>query len=313
MLLHGKRPLERIFFTARKVKKEMIRKHLFIVFILLAAAAFFNPAYSRASLVITPQADSVIVQGAILRLDVLSAGRPPDTVTGTFRGKALPFVNAGGGFYTLLGVDMKTEPGVYPLEIRLLRAGRADELVSRELRVADAGFPVQELTLDPKKVFPDSAAMRRIRRESSLRNDRWSRWAKEAFWSGRFIAPLEGELKRFGNRRVLNGVPRSQHSGVDISAPEGAPVLCPAAGKVILTGEFFFSGGSVYIDHGLGMIGMFFHLSRIDVKDGELVGRGQVIGAVGSTGRATGPHLHWGVRWRNARIDPASLLKLELD
>ena len=94
---------------------------------------------------------------------------------------------------------------------------------------------------------------------------------------------------------------------------EGTPVICPADGKVILTGDFFFSGNSVYIDHGLGLIGMFFHLSRIDVAEGDMVEQGQVLGTVGSTGRASGPHLHWGIRYRGSRINPAALLDLSFE
>jgi len=277
------------------------------------AAGFFLPSgYLQArSLIVL--SDSAVVQGAIIRVDILSDS-PPDSVTGDFMGKALPFIRAGdGNFYSLAGVDMASKPGAYTLALRLHRSGKQPELLRREIDIRDAEFPVQRLTLPPEQVFPDSAALARIRRESDLRNRRWSRWEPGPFWQGKFIPPLKGEMKRFGHRRIINGVPRSPHTGVDISAPEGTPVVAPAAGKVILTGDFFFTGKSVYIDHGLGMIGMFFHFSRIDVSEGDFIEQGRVIGAVGSTGRATGPHLHWGVRWRNDRINPASLLNLNLD
>ncbi|HUU30453.1 MAG TPA: M23 family metallopeptidase [archaeon] len=281
--------------------------------LLSAGLAFYLTGDLRSETLVSIT-DTVIVQGGIVRLDI-EAQPPPDTVTGSFRERALPFIHSGqGGFYTLLGVDMETRPGVYQLQIKLHRkGGRKGETVRRKLRVVDAGFPVQELTLPPAQVFPDSAALRRIKREDELRNSKWSKWVQTAFWNRPFVAPIQGEMSRFGHRRILNGVPRSSHSGVDIDAPEGTPVLCPAAGKVILTGDFFFSGKSIYIDHGLGLIGMFFHLSRIDVHEGQLVEQGQLLGAVGSTGRVTGPHLHWGVRWRGSRVNPMSLLKLTLD
>ncbi|HLA40495.1 MAG TPA: M23 family metallopeptidase [Candidatus Glassbacteria bacterium] len=257
--------------------------------------------------------DSVLPQGGIVRVAVADeAGL--DTVTGTFLKNSLPFIpSSDGGFYTMAGADMETTPGEYGLSLKLVRRDGSSQNVSRRLRVVDGKFPVQELTLPPAQVFPDSAAAARIEREDELRNRRWRQWARSAFWGKRFIVPVEGEMDRFGHRRVINGAPRSPHTGVDISSPEGTPVLAPAAGRVILTGDFFFTGNSIYIDHGLGLISMLFHLSRIDVQEGDTVEQGQVIGAVGSTGRVTGPHLHWGVRWRGARINPASLLKLELE
>lgn len=257
--------------------------------------------------------DSILVQGEISRIDIPFSAEI-DTVTGTFNGKSLPFIpSKQGGFYTLLGVDMDTKPGAYPLVVEIVREDGTVRTIRRSVAVRDAGFPVQRLTLEPAKVFPDSAATARIQRETELRNDKWSRWAQEAFWSEKFIPPLDGELKRFGHRRIINKAPRSPHTGVDISADEGTPVVCPADGRVILTGDFFFSGKSIYIDHGLGLIDMLFHLSRIDVSEGDMVKQGQVLGAVGSTGRVSGPHLHWGIRYRGSRINPSSLLELPLE
>ena len=256
--------------------------------------------------------DSVLVQGEIIPLEV--AGALLDTVTGTFDGRELPFIrSAPDSFYTLLAVDMEKKPGSYVLTVRPSSAGGDPGVLVRRITIRDAGFPVQKLTLPPEKVFPDSAATARINRETALRNRKWKTWSDRAYWSTGFVAQLDGELGRFGSRRIINGAPRSPHSGADISAPSGTPVVSPAGGRVMLTGDFFFTGNSVYIDHGLGMVGMFFHLSEIDVAEGDMVEQGQVIGKVGATGRVTGPHLHWGIRWRNMRINPSSLLELKLD
>lgn len=283
-----------------------------LIGIFLSSCFFSSPGYLRARSLVA-LTDSLVVQGSIIRVEVLS-DFAPDTVTGTFMEKTLPFFRIGeGNFFSLAGVDMESKPGAYTLALELRRSGKQPELLRRTVWVRDAEFPVQRLTLPPAQVFPDSAALARIKRESDLRNSKWLSWAPGAFWKGKFIPPLKGEMQRFGHRRIINQASRSPHTGVDISAPEGTPVVAPAAGQVILTGDFFFTGKSVYIDHGLGMIGMFFHFSRIDVAEGDFVEQGRVIGAVGSTGRATGPHLHWGVRWRNDRINPVSLLELNFD
>lgn len=129
-----------------------------------------------------------------------------------------------------------------------------------------------------------------------------------------FALPLAPPLldapppRNFGTRRFFNGEPRSPHNGADFSAPAGTPVLAAEAGRVVLSADHFFSGKSVFVDHGDGLVSMYFHLSKADVETGRAVARGERIGAVGATGRASGPHLHFGLRWRGARIDPSFLL-----
>lgn len=278
---------------------------------LFFSVPFILSAIAGDSLPEVSLSDSVAPQGAILRLTV-EGGGALDTVTGRFNGKALPFIRSGDGFYALLGIDMEARPGKLPVEVRL-GSGTGAPLVRRQVRVKDGRFPVQKINLPPEKVFPDTAAEARIRREDAYRDSCWSHWESARHWEGSFIPPLRGEMKRFGNRRILNGAPRSPHTGVDITAETGAPVVATAGGRVIATGDFFFSGGSIYIDHGFGLISMYFHLSRLDVQQGDTVRQGQVIGAVGATGRVSGAHLHWGVRYRDARINPRSLLDLKLE
>ena len=134
----------------------------------------------------------------------------------------------------------------------------------------------------------------------------------ERRWTGPFRLPVDAPVreKSFGSRRVLNGTPRSPHSGVDLAARQGQPVVAPAPGRVALAEDLYFSGGTVILDHGAGVFTSYFHLSKIDARIGELVAEGAGIGAVGATGRATGPHLHWSARVDGARVNPLGLLKL---
>ena len=184
-------------------------------------------------------------------------------------------------------------------------------LQTRRVRIADYPYPVQHIRLeDDSRVVLSAEDLARVRRENARIGALWARRGRAAFDELPLSSPLERLPAggRFGSRRFFNGQPRSPHSGADYAAPAGTPVRAVAAGQVALVGEFFFSGRSVFLDHGDGLVTMYFHLSEIDVEEGSRVGLGQRIGAVGSSGRATGPHLHFGARWRGARVDPALLL-----
>ena len=210
---------------------------------------------------------------------------------------------AGACWYA---VDLLTPPG--GLELGRWSGG---VLETRRVRVADYPYPVQHIELaDDSQVDLSAEDLERVRRENSAIGALWARRG-----APRFRLPLAAPLEslppggRFGSRRFFNDPPRSPHSGADYAAATGTPVLAAAAGVVALTGDFFFPGRSLFLDHGDGLVTMYFHLDRIDVAEGAPVERGQVVGAVGQTGRATGPHLHFGARWRGARIDPALLLE----
>jgi murein DD-endopeptidase MepM/ murein hydrolase activator NlpD len=204
----------------------------------------------------------------------------------------------------LYPVDLLHPAG--PLTLLRWRAGRREQA---SVLVGRFDYPLQKLTLPPGMVelAPQDAA--RVRREQAQVAPLWARDGARLF-ALPLGAPLAAlpEGGRFGNRRIINGRPRSPHGGSDFSVPAGTPVLAAADGEVVLVAEHFFGGRSVFLDHGDGLITMYFHLSRIDVAEGRQLKRGECLGAVGSSGRATGPHLHFGVRWRGARIDPSLLL-----
>lgn len=214
---------------------------------------------------------------------------------------------------TFIGLDLGMKPGDYPLEIKLhYKDGRTERIV-KFLTIERKEFPVKKLWVDERFVIPPPEAMERIRRESALLNAVYVNYETQWLGEGSFIVPSEGEaLPNFGERRVFNNKPRSQHSGVDISSPFGAPVVASNSGKVVLAGDLYYAGKTVIINHGLGVFTLYCHFSKIRVKRNEMVKKGDVIGEIGATGRATGPHLHWGVKVSGNRIDPLSLLDLEL-
>lgn len=186
--------------------------------------------------------------------------------------------------------------------------GTAEE---RALTVAPRDWQIQRVEGVPSKyVSPPPEAMAAIARATKLKNDARATRAEGSFFTESFIWPATGPISGvFGSQRYYNGEPRRPHYGVDVAAPTGTPIRAPAGGTVTLADmDMYFEGGLVFLDHGQGVTSLMMHMSRVDVKAGERVAQGDVIGAVGGTGRATGPHLHWGVYWRGAYLDPQLLV-----
>ena len=178
---------------------------------------------------------------------------------------------------------------------------------AKELKVEDRDFPEQAINgLDSSKVNQYTAEqLEKIKKGVELKNAARANMQKQADWQSRFEWPVTGPISGvFGSRRILNGVPKRPHSGVDIAAPTGTPVVAPADGIVTLAeDDMYFEGGLVFIDHGQGLESALMHMSSVDVEVGQRLKRGEVIGAVGATGRATGPHMHWSLKWRNRLLD----------
>ncbi|MGE0596028.1 MAG: M23 family metallopeptidase [Hyphomonadaceae bacterium] len=183
-------------------------------------------------------------------------------------------------------------------------------VVAQTYAIAPREFDIQRVDgLPPQTVTPtDPAVLERIRREAAIKRVGWDSYADIEGWLDGFILPIEGGRVsgRWGNQRILNGVPASPHFGYDIAAPAGTPIRAPAGGVVTLAQpDMHYEGGLVFIDHGQNLITMYLHMSRLDVAVGDRVEQGQVIGAVGSSGRATGPHLCWRMKWRERQLDPS--------
>lgn len=180
---------------------------------------------------------------------------------------------------------------------------------AQNLAIARREWKVQRIQgLPPAKVTPDPAELARIAQENELVTERRVRASATALFLAGTASPADGPVSGvFGSQRVLNGEPRAPHSGTDIAAATGAPVHAVADGVVTLAHpDMFFTGITVMIDHGLGLQSIYAHMSRLDVAEGQSVRRGQTIGAVGASGRATGPHLHWGLSWLDVKLDPES-------
>jgi murein DD-endopeptidase MepM/ murein hydrolase activator NlpD len=208
----------------------------------------------------------------------------------------------------IVGIDLDVAPGAHPLTIRVDSwAGTSRR--PETLAVAAKSFPTRRLTVDPAFVDPPAEVQKRIGEEAAELTKLWQSSSPRPRWEGAFVRPVLHEANSaFGSRSVFNDQPRSPHGGADFLSPAGTPVQAPGGGLVLLARDLYYTGGTVVIDHGAGVISLFAHLSAIDVAVGADVRVGDVVGKVGATGRVTGAHLHWTVRASGARIDPLALL-----
>jgi murein DD-endopeptidase MepM/ murein hydrolase activator NlpD len=222
-----------------------------------------------------------------------------------FEGRRVLVMPRAGHWHAVVGLPLTLAPGSHRIMIESVEGARA-----QAFEVRSKLYPTQQLTIKEKRyVEPSAQDLRRIERDRVVIARAFATWRDLDPPSLQFTAPAEGRLTSgFGLRRVFNGQPRAPHSGLDIAAPRGTAVRAPAPGAVIETGDYFFNGNTVFLDHGQGLISMFNHLDTIAVAPGTPVERGALLGTVGTTGRVTGAHLHWTVSLNDARVDPALLL-----
>ncbi|MCM5568967.1 peptidoglycan DD-metalloendopeptidase family protein [Burkholderiaceae bacterium FT117] len=237
---------------------------------------------------------------------VIDLGAAPEAPRASFDEVPVLVVGDPGRWTAVVGIPLAAEPGTKRLAVR--RAGAAEAHLSFE--VEPVRYAEQRLTVPRAKVDLSKADLERYRRERDHLAGVMATHSEAAPASLRMRAPTDGERSSsFGLRRFFNGQPRNPHSGMDIAAAEGTPVVAASAGRVIDTGDYFFNGKTVWIDHGSGLLTMYCHLSAIDVKTGDRLAAGDRIGAVGATGRVTGAHLHWSVSLNRAMVDPALFLE----
>ena len=252
-----------------------------------------------------------VLQGQALQLDYPhEAGLQGVEVT--WADRRIPFVRADDNWFTLIGIDLDRDPGDYPARVSFSYADGRTRNQLETVEVLGKRFPTTELTVAPGYVQLSAANQERAASESQEIGAVYATLTPEAHWSEPFQVPIPGATdgRNFGHRRVFNGEPRAPHSGADLTATTGTEIHAANGGRVVLAKDFFFNGNAVFIDHGLGVYSMYLHLSQMLVEVGDFVERGEVVGLAGATGRVTGPHLHWGVRILDARVDPFSLVSL---
>jgi murein DD-endopeptidase MepM/ murein hydrolase activator NlpD len=269
------------------------------LFLLLAAASITGTGQA---LVL----DSTPVPGGIAVVTLPADARP---ATARYRDRKVLITRNGDRTIAVIGLPLASKPGRHYLKV----TNQQDQTVSIGFQVEDKAYEEQHITIkDKRKVNPEKRDMERITRESKQIKAALSHWSEQDDVVVTFQKPVEGPTSSpFGLRRFFNEQARNPHSGLDIAAPEGTPILAPAPGTVLDTGEFFFNGNTVLLDHGQGLVTMYCHMSKIDVEPGQAVQDGDLLGKVGMTGRVTGPHLHWGVSLNDARIDPLLFLPEE--
>jgi murein DD-endopeptidase MepM/ murein hydrolase activator NlpD len=223
--------------------------------------------------------------------------------------KDVPYSRIGSDWVAIIGVDLDVKAGLYPAVIRVTKNGSVERR-NVTITVKAVKYPTTELKVDDQYVELSPENTERALKEQKELDEIHNTISREMLWTGSFVIPIAGESgTNFGHRRIFNGMPRAPHAGADLHAATGTPVHSTNRGRVALAKDLFFTGNTVIVDHGLGVYSLYAHLSRIDVKMGDIVDRNQVLGLSGATGRVTGPHLHWGIKVQNARVDPFSLVR----
>ncbi|QOD90324.1 M23 family metallopeptidase [Lysobacter sp. CW239] len=252
---------------------------------------------------VAPSADSRVVFPDSVSQGSLVIGKVPAGSQVRYAGRDLRVTSYG----TVAFGIARDEAG--PVRVEVARPDGQRE--TRAIAVMPRDWPIERVNGVPAKtVQPPPAIAERIAREQARVSAARARDDARTGFTETFSWPVRGRISgRFGNQRIYNGTPGSAHSGMDIAAANGTPVMAPASGLVTFVGDLYLTGGTLLLDHGHGISSNFLHLSRMDVKVGDTVRQGDVIGAVGATGRATGPHLHWGMNWLDVRIDPLLVLE----
>jgi murein DD-endopeptidase MepM/ murein hydrolase activator NlpD len=271
-------------------------------FVAVTATMVFGPAATGQALELPRESR---VPGGVALLNLGASDELPGAVT--FNGHGAPVMKHGTTWVAVVGIPLDTAPGKHAATLLPHDGGKRP----LEFTVADKRYEEQRLKVaNPRHVEPSKEDLERIERERKRIDAALGNFAADRTPRLVMQVPVDGRRSSsFGLRRYFNDKPRNPHTGMDIAAPTGTPILSPAPGIVTDTGDYFFNGNTVFVDHGQGVVTMYCHLSRVDVQPGDEVDTGTPLGLVGATGRVTGPHLHWGVAVNRAMVDPALFLR----
>ncbi|GMR05005.1 MAG: M23 family metallopeptidase [Thermodesulfobacteriota bacterium] len=243
--------------------------------------------------------DETLPQGGVTLIHI-GGGPAGQAVSASFGGGEVFTIEAQDGAWGIVAADLETKPGTYELSF-----GEGKVQSTTALQVVAGDYGTTRLRLPRDMVEFDEKTLHRIKKEQNLLRMVWAGSSPKPLWNAPFSMPLKGRITgHFGSRRILNGSPRSPHGGLDIAAPAGTPVKAANRGRVAFVGDFFFYGRFMVIDHGLGVFTLYAHLNSVEAGYGQVVKAGAVIGRVGATGRATGPHLHFSVKVGDVRVSP---------
>jgi hypothetical protein len=276
--------------------------------VLSAVPSFAQHSTVKSAVSLTP----AFVQSGSPELIVISTLNAK-SVSGSWLGHKLEFFPQGQRWIALAGVDVETPPGTTIAKISA-ETGEGELDLSQTIEIHPAHYRTGALTVSPKFVEPGPDEQKVIAADAEIKAKVFASSAAEPLWHGSFRAPvLAKPTDSFGTRRMFNGKLASIHKGMDFHAAKGTVVRASNSGVVVLARPLYYEGNCVIIDHGLGLYTLSMHFSRIDVHEGQRVKSGDKLGLNGATGRVTGPHLHWAVRWENAYLDPGKLLRLNLN
>jgi murein DD-endopeptidase MepM/ murein hydrolase activator NlpD len=272
------------------------------------------PAARKAATWVASVQPTKVVNGSPLLIEVTPPGALK-SLSGSWLGHDVYFSaeSKGKGWYGLAGVPLDEKPGKYSLELH--GVGEKGEALAfeRKVAVAKAKYKQIQVTVAAKFTEPSPADLQQIAADKATKTKVFAGVTAEREWSGDFEAPVKATISDvFGTARTFNGQTQSEHQGLDFAVPQGTPVDAVNSGTVVLAQPLFFEGNCVMIDHGQGWMTIYMHLSKLEVKPGDRVERGQQIGLSGGTGRATGPHLHLAARWEGIYVDPQALLGMKM-
>ncbi len=244
--------------------------------------------------------EQLAVPGGIVQIEIGKLDQPMPEVS--FYDQRVLVTSNDDHWVALVGIPLTAEVGRHSIQVNA-----AGQQTNINFEIADKDYPAQYITIKNKRmVNPNPDDLKRIKADRIPIGKALKTWTEQEQIDTTFIPPVDGRLSSlFGLKRFFNNQPKNPHSGLDIAAPAGTPIVAPASAKVIDTGNYYYNGNTVFLDHGQGLISGYFHMTTINVKPGQTVQQGDVLGTVGETGRVTGPHLHWNVYLNRTKVDPA--------